>query len=319
MKKILSLALALMLCLGLSVSAFASGTLNGDQLAFGEWNNGPSLTLSGVAGMTKTPIDPTEIYDVEVGGSLVLEMTFPAGKGRTYRIWNDGFYLLFPPNPSDFADWENSDKLDEGWDPPGETGYFDESSGMTRYVYNFTEADMGRKNGYDKISYPYIYWYDDADGDGEADSGSEGSAYFGVRVVPAPKVQLSRQSVTLDGEAVAIQAYNIGGSNYFKLRDVAMMLTGTGSQFSVGYDAGAVTAKSGEPYTPIGGELTAGEDMSAKCVVSRQSVTVDGARPDASVYNIGGSNYFKLRDLGEALGFDVGYDAATGTVLVTTK
>ncbi len=112
MKKLLSLALALVLCLGLTAPALAADTLNGDQLSFGDWNNGPSLTLKGVAGMTKTPIDPTEIYDVEVGGSLVLEMTYPAGKGRVYRIWNAGSYILFPQNPSDFADWENSDKLD---------------------------------------------------------------------------------------------------------------------------------------------------------------------------------------------------------------
>ena len=185
-KKLLSLALTLTLCLSLTVPAFAAETLTGDQLSFGEWGNGPSLTLSGVVKMTKTPIDPTEIYDVEVGGSLVLEMTYPAGKGRIYRIWNDGMYLLFPPNPSDFADWENSDKLDEKWELSiSDEGYFNENSGKTRYVYNFTEADMGQKNGYDKISYPYIYWYDDANGDGVADNGSEGSAYFGVRVVPA--------------------------------------------------------------------------------------------------------------------------------------
>lgn len=186
-KKLLSLALTLALCLSMAVPAFAADTLNGDQLSYGDWGNGPSLTLSGVVKMTKTPIDPTEIYDVEVGGSLVLDMIYPAGKNRIYRIWNQGIYILFPPNPGDFADWENSDALDEKWDLPGATeeGYFNESSGKTRYVYNFTEADMGQKNGYDKISYPYIYWYDDADGDGVADNGSEGSAYFGVRVVPA--------------------------------------------------------------------------------------------------------------------------------------
>ncbi len=34
--------------------------------------------------------------------------------------------------------------------------------------------------------------------------------------------------------------------------------------------------------------------------------------------NGGGNNYFLLRDLGQALNFNVGYDAETGTVLVET-
>lgn len=57
--------------------------------------------------MTKTLIDSMEIYYVEVDGSLILEMTYPAGKNRIYRIWNQGIYILFPPNPNYFAYWEN--------------------------------------------------------------------------------------------------------------------------------------------------------------------------------------------------------------------
>lgn len=44
---------------------------------------------------------------------------------------------------------------------------------------------MGQKNSYDKMSYPYIYWYDNTDGDSVADNSSEGFVYFGVRIVPA--------------------------------------------------------------------------------------------------------------------------------------
>lgn len=136
-----------------------------------------------------------------------------------------------------------------------------------------------------------------------------------------PKVQLSRQPLTVDGEAVDAQAYNIGGNNFFKLRDIAMLLNGTDAQFSVDFDAdaGAVIAETGKPYTVIGGELATGEDKSATCVVSTHSLAVDGEKLDATVYNIGGNNYFKLRELGEALGFGVDYDRSTATVLITTK
>ena len=39
--------------------------------------------------------------------------------------------------------------------------------------------------------------------------------------------RLSPQSVIVNGETVAMEVYNIDGSNYFKLRDIAMLLSGT--------------------------------------------------------------------------------------------
>ena len=43
----------------------------------------------------------------------------------------------------------------------------------------------------------------------------------------------------LPGEKKAFDAYNIEGSNYFKLRDLAYVLNGTDKQFEVGWDAAA--------------------------------------------------------------------------------
>lgn len=136
-----------------------------------------------------------------------------------------------------------------------------------------------------------------------------------------PQVQLSSQSVTVDGQAVATEVYNIDGNNFFKLRDVAAMLADTGAKFSVDYDAvaRAISAKSGGDYAATGDELKTGEDKSATCVVSDQSIVVNGETLKVDVYNIGGNNFFKLRDLGEALDFGVGYDDASRTVTITTK
>jgi hypothetical protein len=44
-------------------------------------------------------------------------------------------------------------------------------------------------------------------------------------------------NVLVNGIAVKFEAYNIGGNNYFKLRDLAMALSGTGKQFDVSWDA----------------------------------------------------------------------------------
>lgn len=143
----------------------------------------------------------------------------------------------------------------------------------------------------------------------------------GALAADAPQVMLSNQHLTVDGRAISCEKYNIDGANYFKLRDLAFLLNGTGSQFSVGYDAQKrlVTIVTGESYVPDGSELVlTGKDKSATAVVSSQTIRINGTdRSDLSVWNIGGNNYFKLRDLGTALGFDVDYDAPTRTMLVS--
>ena len=57
----------------------------------------------------------------------------------------------------------------------------------------------------------------------------------------------------------------------------------------------------------------------ANVAVSPQNLSVDGIDADCDKYNIDGSNYFKLRDLGDALGFTVDYDADSNTAIVLSK
>ena len=144
-----------------------------------------------------------------------------------------------------------------------------------------------------------------------------------IGLLPAPTlaadVALSPQKLTVDGRSVDCEKYNIGGRNYFKLRDLAYLLNGTGSQFGVGYDeaTSTVSIATGAPYTPNGTELAAGKDNSATARSSSQTILINGVkRSDLTVYNIGGSNFFQLRELGTALGFEVDYDAATDTAIV---
>ncbi len=138
----------------------------------------------------------------------------------------------------------------------------------------------------------------------------------------AADVRLSNQSLKIDGESVYAQAYNIDGSNYFRLRDLAYLLSGTEACFSVSYvkATNSVVIVTGEDYTPIGTELDAsGSETPASAVPSPQALVIDGETVSGlSAYNIDGSNYFQLRALGEALGFDVDYDEGTRTMLVST-
>lgn len=132
----------------------------------------------------------------------------------------------------------------------------------------------------------------------------------------------TNDKLTCDGQLQNATVYKIGGSNFFKIRDLAAMLNGTEKQFSVGYDgaAKAVTATSGQPYEGTGKELAgaaAGGEQTAQ--VSNDSIYINGEKTTVSVYKIGGSNYFKLRDLGKALNFYVGYEGGKGMYIETDK
>lgn len=132
----------------------------------------------------------------------------------------------------------------------------------------------------------------------------------------------SPQDLKVDDKYVNCEKYNIGGSNYFKLRDLAHFLNGTGSQFDVGFDeaTSTVSVTTGAAYTSDTAGLEVGPDKSRTAQPSRQTIKIDGAaRGDLTVYNIGGNNYFQLRELGDALGFDVNYDAHSNTAIVYSR
>ena len=135
-----------------------------------------------------------------------------------------------------------------------------------------------------------------------------------------PVVQRSPQKLSVNGELKDVEKYNIDGENYFKLRDIAYLLNGTSAQFAVYWNADSnfVGIYSGRSYEANGSELVIGADRSATAVRSPQTIEINYYSPRISVFNLGGNNFFKLRDLGEALGFQVDYDEATNTAVVTT-
>ena len=130
----------------------------------------------------------------------------------------------------------------------------------------------------------------------------------------------TNDKLTIDGKAVTPTAYKIDGANYFQLRDVAMLLNGTKAQFSVDYDSvnKAVKITTGQPYTPNGSELK-GATGSQNATVGNNDVYINGVKTDLMVYKINGANYFKLRDLGEKLGFNVGWKQGTGVFIESDK
>ena len=57
---------------------------------------------------------------------------------------------------------------------------------------------------------------------------------------------------------------------------------------------------------------------SITATLSDQPIYVDGQRVSMTAYSIGGNNYVKLRDIGQAVNFGVTYDTASNTVQINS-
>lgn len=139
-------------------------------------------------------------------------------------------------------------------------------------------------------------------------------------VKPAATAAASPTSakVLVNGKQVAFDAYNIGNSNYFKLRDLAMALNGSEKQFAVSWAGQSVSLQSGAAYTPVGGELKTGKAKQQTAKLSAFSISLDGAPAEVTAYNIGGSNYLRLRDLGQLIDFGVDWDGTAKLISIRT-
>jgi hypothetical protein len=144
-----------------------------------------------------------------------------------------------------------------------------------------------------------------------------------VRRAPAVRTVsgiLTPSRVLVNGTPVPVEMYLIDGSNFIKLRDMAMLLWGTSKGFEVGFNerTRAVTLYSGQTYTPVGGELTRGGAAAVSGQTSLSVIYLDGRAQDVTAYLIGGNNYLRLRDLCLVLGVMVEYIEETRDILLTT-
>ena len=139
-----------------------------------------------------------------------------------------------------------------------------------------------------------------------------------IPLTPVVGVQPSAHNILLNGEVIDLIAYNIGGNNFFMLRDVAYALNGTGGQFEVAWDAelNAINLATGQAYTPVGGEMSGTATENVVAHPTTADIFIDGTRAYLRAYNILGNNFFMLRNLGEGLGFIVDWDPDTASVII---
>lgn len=165
----------------------------------------------------------------------------------------------------------------------------------------------------------------------------------------APVTQGSVTANPTDSEIVIgkgawmMDAYNINDNNYFKLRDIAFAFTYEGEKrpFEVTWDGekNAINLISNKEYTAVGGECggwdvatesfpepdwdaimngTVNVKPQKEAVPTTSEIYIDGVKVNLTAYNIDDNNYFKLRDLAQALDFEVIWNGAENRIYVST-
>lgn len=119
--------------------------------------------------------------------------------------------------------------------------------------------------------------------------------------------------IMVDDKEILCEAYNIEESNYFKIRDLAAALNGTGKQFQVSWNQkeNAIYLTSKMAYTPVGGELSGSAKKSEKAKKSICKIYFDDVEIAVNTYQIGENNYLLLRDIASFLNMYVAWENNT--------
>ena len=136
------------------------------------------------------------------------------------------------------------------------------------------------------------------------------------------------QTIDLDGKMLILPTYalvdsNGNETNFVRLRDIAYVMNGTAARFNVGW-GGAVNIAPKTDYAPVGGELKTPFTVDRAYQESKAETKIDGQTVALRAILLtddtgGGYTYYKLRDLGEALGFNVGWSAERGIYIESNK
>lgn len=105
-------------------------------------------------------------------------------------------------------------------------------------------------------------------------------------------------------EVTRVNAYNIGGNNFYRIRDLQFVCASTDFAFTAEWNAEkkAVELKTAASN---GNDSISAETLQPKnAVPSSATIYKDGEQLKLTAYNIDGYTYFKLRDVGSLFGFE---------------
>ncbi|MFI3313800.1 MAG: stalk domain-containing protein [Eubacteriales bacterium] len=159
------------------------------------------------------------------------------------------------------------------------------------------------------------------DGVSEADFNTYTDGTYGGLMSEVGMALPTDSTVLVDGEEMAFEAYEIYDNNYFKLRDIAYVLNGTDASFEISWngEVEAIEMTTGDAYTVVGGEMAEPTGYPKSYLDSTATIYLNGNQVVLTAYTIDDNNYFKLRDLGEAIGFNVSWDSDAETIAIASN
>ena len=133
----------------------------------------------------------------------------------------------------------------------------------------------------------------------------------GVEAIPgAQKVEINRKKSPVEG-------YNIKGYNYFKLRDLAAVLGEEGLHVGLSGKDKEIILSKGKKYERTNDDLAPLGKQKKIGIPKTLTIKLDDHTQSMKAYNIDGYHYFKLRDVGSLLDFQVDYDGKRNMALIT--
>ena len=303
-KNALSLALALVMILSLAVTSYADGS--------------PYVFKDNYVQITNAITDTNgEVFEHELTCTAPAEVTTITGLVELRGSTSEDFAVGHDLEAENWEEYENPPLLTP-FIKPGEKFVFSGPGIYYVSVATFTKQFSPAEQCYYKITVVAA----------EPTEPEQPTApAVTVEDIPASGTAIaSTQTVTVDGKAVEFQMYALADANgnltnYIKLRDMAYILNGTKAQFSVGYD-GTISLTTGQPYEAGGTEMTTPYSGDRAYTGGAQTVKINGTDVAMTAITLtdddgGGYNYFKLRDLGKALGFNVSWD--NGVIVESDK
>lgn len=148
---------------------------------------------------------------------------------------------------------------------------------------------------------------------------------FGINTFASNTViaTVTGSSTYFDGEEKYSNVFNINGSNYFNLRDLAQNFSGTPSQFNVTWNPRnrAIEIKTGEAYSAKEPEdiFYYKANSTYVATLSSSKIMVDGVMQSIKAYNIKGNTYFQLRDLAGKIPFELSYDSQRDRLVMLSR
>ena len=155
-----------------------------------------------------------------------------------------------------------------------------------------------------------------------------GTTAYASEVKGFAKAKPVEQKIELDDYNVEMKGYNINGYNYMRLRDVAEAMTDKANVDDYNFDV-IYNQETNSVYLETGRDYKETEDgkkfrihpATKDAVRSEATVYLNGVELTDAIegYVIDGYTYYKLRDLGKVIGFQVNWLESSQKVRIETR